>query len=96
MNKTVTLLGGECPRTFKLSGRIGQTMHNLMQAKSAGITSLESPALRLASHIHVLRKMGFSIETELEPHGGTYSGNHARYRLLSEVVPADTAKGPEA
>lgn len=86
MQINVTLLGGDCPRLFTLSGRIGQTMHHLIQAKGQGITSLENPAIRLAAHIHVLRDMGFVIDTEREPHGGAYPGYHARYRLRSSVV----------
>lgn len=86
MKLNVTLLGGECPRMFTLSGRIGQTMQHLMQAKHQGITSLENPAIRLSAHIHSLREMGFIIDTEMEPHGGAYPGYHARYRLRSSVV----------
>lgn len=86
MKLNVTLLGGDCPRLFTLSGRIGQTMHHLIQAKSQGITSLENPAIRLAAHVHSLREMGFLIDTEREPHGGKYPGYHARYRLRSSVI----------
>jgi hypothetical protein len=86
MNINVTLLGGECPRLFALSGRIGQTMHALMYARRQGITSLDNPAIRLAAHIHSLRAMGFIIDTETEPHGGAYPGYHARYRIRSTVI----------
>ena len=61
-------------------------MFHLMQAKRQGITSLENPAIRLSAHIYSLRDMGFIIDTEMEPHGGTYPGYHARYRLSSTVV----------
>ena len=86
MKLNVTLQGGDCPRLFTLSGRIGQTMHFLMQAKRQGITSLENPARRLSAHIYSLRDMGFIIDTEMEPHGGAYRGHHARYRLRSSVI----------
>lgn len=85
MNINVTLLGGDSPRQFILSGRIGQTLHRLHLAGKLGITSLESPALRLAAHVHSLRALGFTIETEREPHHGAYPGYHARYRLISSV-----------
>jgi len=85
MKIDVTLLGGESPRYISLSGRIGQTMNALMQAKSKGITPLENPSLRLAAYIHSLRGMGFTIDTEMEPHEGAYAGYHARYRLRSSV-----------
>jgi hypothetical protein len=85
MNISVTLLGGEYPRHFILSGRIGQTFHRLHLTGKKGITPLESPALRLAAHVHSLRELGFIIETEREPHGGAYPGYHARYTLVSSV-----------
>ncbi|WP_439109812.1 winged helix domain-containing protein [Lentibacter sp.] len=85
MNIDVTLKGGERPRYISLSGRIGQTMHALLEAKGRGITSLEHPALRLAAYVHSLRKMGFTIDTEMEQHDGPYPGIHARYRLRSAV-----------
>lgn len=41
-NRFLGDLGGDCPRLFTLSGRIGQTIYHLMQAKRQGITSLEN------------------------------------------------------
>ena len=79
-------MGGEQPRLFTLSGRIGHTMHALMQAKGKGITPLDYPWIRLAAYIHSLRDMGFTIDTEMEQHGGNYPGYHARYRLRSTVI----------
>jgi hypothetical protein len=86
MNIDVTLMGGERPRYISLSGRMGQTMHALMCAKSQGIIPLEHPSLRLAAYIHSLRDVGFTIETEPEEHDGDYPGLHARYRLCSTVI----------
>jgi hypothetical protein len=86
MNIDVTLMGGERPRYISLSGRMGQTMHALLRAKSQGISPLEHPSLRLAAYIHSLRDVGFTIDTELEEHCGDYPGFHARYRLCSTVI----------
>ena len=86
MNINATLLGGEQPRSFFLSGRIGQTLEHLHSAGPDGIATLEMPALRLSAYIHSLRKLGFEITTAREPHGGDYAGHHARYRLQSRVV----------
>lgn len=86
MNINATLMGGEQPRSFLLSGRIGQTLLSLHRAGPMGITSLEWPAMRLSAYVHSLRKIGFEITTEREPHGGDYPGHHARYRLESNVV----------
>jgi len=91
MKIEATLLG-EQSRTFKLGGRVGQTLSNLYRAGPQGITSLEAPALRLAAHVHALRKLGFTITTEREPHGGDYPGHHARYQLACDIV-LTTANG---
>ncbi len=86
MKINATLLGGECPHTFTLNGRIGQTIWELHNAGQDGITALEIPALRLAAYVHSLRGLGFTIDTELEEHQGPYPGHHARYRLSSSVL----------
>jgi len=86
MNINATLMGGECPRSFYLTGRIGQTLFWLHGAGQEGITSLENPAYRLAAYVHSLREMGFAITTEREPHSGDYPGHHARYRLQCTVI----------
>jgi hypothetical protein len=86
MNINATLMGGERPRSFCLSGRIGQTLNHIHRAGRTGITSHEWPAMRLSAYVHSLRKMGFKIATERELHGGDYPGHHARYRLESVVT----------
>ena len=95
MQINITLMGGEHSRSFTLSGRVGQTINALMQAGSKGITPLDNPTLRLAAYIHSLREMGFTIDTEIEPHGGPYAGHHARYRLRSIVLRTETDKKAE-
>lgn len=96
MHIDVTLTGGEQPRTFTLSGRIGQTIYHLWQAGPAGITALETPALRLAAYVHSLREMGFAIETRMEPHEGKYAGQHARYILCTAIVVVTQGEGVQA
>lgn len=86
MKINITLIGGEHPRYVTLSGRTGQTMHALVQAKGKGITPLDNPSLRLAAYVHSLRDMGFTIDTELVQHSGDYPGYHACYRLRSTVI----------
>ncbi|SDE47603.1 winged helix domain-containing protein [Limimaricola pyoseonensis] len=81
----VLLREGERPRTLTLKGRLGWTMHQLAQAGSRGLTPLERPAPRWSGYVHDLRKLGVSIETEMEPHEGAYRGHHARYRLACAV-----------
>lgn len=86
MKIDVTLEGGDCPRSFKLSGRLGWMMYQLFCAGPRGVTTLERPALRLSGYVHQLRKKGICILTEMERHDGAYSGHHARYRLGSTAV----------
>lgn len=40
---------------------------------------------RWSGYVHALRKMGFQIDTIMEPHDGPYPGQHARYRLACDV-----------
>ena len=58
----------------------------LSAAGKRGLTVIERPAMRWAAYVHSLRRMGFSIETELEPHGGDFAGHHARYRLHTDAM----------
>lgn len=85
MKINVTLGGGECPRTFDLDGRLGWTLFQLAETGQRGITSLERPALRLASYVYQLRQKGIPIDTEMEEHGGAYRGRHALYRLACDA-----------
>jgi hypothetical protein len=84
MQIEVTLLS-EPPRTFELDGRLGWTMIQLAQAGARGVTPIDRPAPRWSAYVHTLRKMGIQIDTEMEPHQGTYPGQHARYRLSCDA-----------
>ena len=86
MHINVTLLGGECPRTFELNGRLGWTMTQLANAGAKGVTTIERPAPRWSGYVHDLRRRGIPIETEMVAHGGAYKGRHARYRLSCDVA----------
>lgn len=85
MKIAVTLNLGDQPRTFELDGRLGWTMAQLAFAGPKGVATVERPAPRWSAYVHELRKLGIAIETEMEPHEGTYSGHHARYRLGSDA-----------
>jgi hypothetical protein len=93
MNIHVTLNLGEQPRTFKLKGRVGWMMVQLVDAGPHGVTAIERPAPRISAYIHSLRKCGVQIETEIETHDGTYSGHHARYRLSCDAHVTILGKG---
>ena len=85
MHINVTIMGGDCPRTLELKGRLGWTMAQLTNAGPLGVTPIERPAPRWSGYVHELRGMGIPIDTEMVKHGGAYSGHHARYRLACDV-----------
>lgn len=79
----ITVQRGDRPLTFK--GRQAWALHLLIERGAYGVTPLEQPALRWSSYIHRLRRGGLSIDTIPERHGGSFSGEHARYRLAETV-----------
>ncbi|MEN8750979.1 hypothetical protein [Marivita sp.] len=84
MKVQVTLLS-EPPRMFELDGRLGWTVMQLANAGARGVATIKHPAPRWSGYVHALRKMGFQIDTIMEPHDGPYPGQHARYRLACDV-----------
>lgn len=86
MKINVDLGDGECLRSFTLDGRLGWTLYQLVEAGDKGVTPLEKPALRWSSYVHQLRQKGIPVVTEMEEHGGSYRGRHARYRLACDAA----------
>lgn len=74
------------PFPVKVGGRNLWALDALVRAGPKGCTPITHPAPRWSAYIHKLRKMGVSIETLHEPHGGAYPGTHARYVLRSAVT----------
>lgn len=67
-------------------GRDAWCLERLLAAGKKGCTPIEQPAPRWSHYVWKLRtKHGIVVETIDEPHGGTFSGHHARYVLRSEV-----------
>ena len=85
MKIQVTLNLSKQIRTFELNGRLGWAMAELAKAGPGGVTPIERPAPRWSGYVHDLRGLGIPIDTEMVPHGGAYSGHHARYRLACDV-----------
>ena len=86
---------GDSPTTRTFRGRFAQTLDLLVRNGSDGLTSLESPGVRLSHYVHVLRRDGVPIETQGERHSGSYAGRHGRYRLTAPVtvIERETAHG---
>lgn len=83
--KYVFIRGDDTPSKFKLAGRNGWALAQLVRAGRAGITPLTHPAPRWSAYVHNLRKMGLVIDTLTEEHEGDFPGFHGRYILRTPV-----------
>lgn len=84
-----TIHGGETSHKVKVSGRPAWFLLTLLQAGSRGTTTLERPAPRISHYLFILRRQGINVSTEYETHGGGFSGNHGRFKLIDRVTVAD-------
>lgn len=75
------------PFRIVVSGRDRWALEQLRRAAAQGCTPIHNPAPRWSAYIFNLRELGLEIETITEPHGGEFSGHHARYVLRSGVAP---------
>ncbi|MGF1552360.1 MAG: hypothetical protein ACFBWO_07650 [Paracoccaceae bacterium] len=78
-------------RRLVLTARAAWALAELRRAGPRGITARAYPGVRLADAVFKLRRAGYAVATEFEPHGGDYPGRHARYILHEQA--ADAAKG---
>ena len=74
------------PLRIVVAGRVRWALDRLCLAGAEGCTPITEPAPRWAAYVHSLREMGVEIETLTEPHGGAFSGHHARYVLRCGAV----------
>lgn len=82
---------------FRLIGRFGWALKNLVHAGKKGCTPIDHPGPRWSAYVHKLRtKYGLVIETIDEKHDGPFPGTHARYVLHSAVEILDTEQQEEA
>lgn len=65
--------------------RVVQTLDLLIERGERGLTSMESPGVRLSSYIHKARGLGIPVRTDHEKHGGRFAGTHANYKLDANV-----------
>ena len=80
---TVRMLSGAC---LTFIGREAWTLRRLLDAGSAGVTTIDHPAPRWSHYIYKLRRAGLTISTEYERHKGPFPGTHGRYRLETRVT----------
>lgn len=72
-------------QSMTIAGRDAWALDCLYRAGPAGSTPIDHPGPRWSHYVFKLRRMGFSIETITEPHGGQFAGTHARYVLRSNI-----------
>ena len=77
---------GDTPLVLTLRGRIAWTLTELLNAGEKGITPRENPAPRVSHYVMCLRRKGIVIDTDMQPHGGAFPGEHGVYRLRSAVT----------
>lgn len=77
---------GDAPLTLNLRGRLAWAMLELVKAGDTGITPLHNPAPRVSHYVMCLRRKGVAIDTDMQPHGGAFPGEHGVYRLKSAVT----------
>lgn len=77
---------GEQPITLNLKGRLAWTLLELVKAGESGITPLHNPAPRVSHYVMSLRRKGVAIDTNMQPHGGAFPGEHGVYRLKCAVT----------
>lgn len=80
---------------FMVHGREAWALHELIEAGERGCTPINNPAPRWSHYTWLLRKRGLVVETIHEPHGGAYSGTHARYVLRTPLQIIETIRQNE-
>lgn len=74
-------------RTILVQGRDRWALENLIRMQETGCTPIDHPGPRWSAYTFDLRhEHGLAIETITEPHGGDFTGTHARYVLRSRVT----------
>lgn len=91
----ITPSAGGDPFRIVVSGRDRWALEELRKAGAKGCTPIDNPAPRWSAYVFNLRELGVPVETIHEPHGGEFSGTHARYVLRGQVAP-DYWKGGAA
>lgn len=73
------------PSHIHCVGRDAWALLELVKEGPRGATPINNPGPRWSAYVFNLRRMGLSIQTIDEPHGGPFAGTHARYVLKSRV-----------
>lgn len=80
------------PFTVSIKGRRRWALECLIDAGVKGCTPIDTPGPRWSAYTFSLKKSGIQIETNHEPHAGSWPGTHARYVLKSHVSLSDNGE----
>ncbi|MFD0978211.1 winged helix domain-containing protein [Tropicimonas aquimaris] len=83
----ITPSAGGDPFRIVVCGRDRWALDQLRKAGAKGCTPINNPAPRWSAYVFNLRELGVPIDTIHEPHGGEFSGTHARYVLRGQATP---------
>lgn len=82
---SISVTVGDDPTVRTFTGRQAQTLHLLEKSGKAGLSSFESPGVRLSHYVHQLRRAGVDVACHDEKHDGPLRGVHGRYELACSV-----------
>ena len=73
---------------ISVKGRDRWSLENLIAAGPKGCTPIDYPGPRWSAYKFNLKELGVEIDKITEMHDGPFHGHHARYVLVSRVIPA--------
>ena len=71
-----------------VKGRNRWALECLISAGSKGCTPIDHPGPRWSAYKFNLKELGVEIDKITEMHDGPFQGHHARYVLISRVIPS--------
>lgn len=83
-------------RSGLVRGRAAWMLLKLADHGARGCSYTDTPAPRLSSYIHRLRRAGVPIRSVRERHGGDFPGHHSRYFLGPDVTVTRIESGERA
>ena len=73
---------------ISVKGRDRWALECLIAAGPKGCTPIDHPGPRWSAYKFNLKELGLEIDKITEMHDGPFKGHHARYVLVSRVIPA--------
>ena len=74
-------------RNISIKGRDRWALECLIAAGPKGCTPIDHPGPRWSAYKYNLKELGVEIDKITETHDGPFQGHHARYVLISRVIP---------